>query len=283
MSSAEGDTRWRSRGARRTAPRPRRGSGCRTRASSRWIQTEAVGDRGASRGRAARTPPPPVRAARPTSRMRAAVQSSASSQPIRSQPASGLALRPRAAHRVEQPVGRVDQLRARRGPSRRGWPGRDARDRARPRPAGRPPRPRRSRSASGRARRSPECAGRSCAEPKRPAAAGASDGLCELGVTALSFASHSRAFSFGGAAAVRGEVHHMTHDHVDHAGGPPVFTRAGFAGAVAFAVLVADPRSVQSLFPASSPIPPSAQRAHSQGGRTLARGRPGSRHRLSSR
>jgi len=29
---------------------------------------------------------------------------------------------------------------------------------------------------------------------------------------------------------------------------------------------------VQSLFPAPSPIPPSAQRAHSQGGRTLARG-----------
>ena len=35
-----------------------------------------------------------------------------------------------------------------------------------------------------------------------------------------------------------------------------------------------DPRSVQSLFPAPSPIPPPAQRAHSQGGRTLARGRP---------
>jgi hypothetical protein len=35
-----------------------------------------------------------------------------------------------------------------------------------------------------------------------------------------------------------------------------------------------DPRSVQSLFPAPSSIPPSAQRAHSQGGRTLARGRP---------
>ena len=31
---------------------------------------------------------------------------------------------------------------------------------------------------------------------------------------------------------------------------------------------------MQSLFPAPSPIPPSAQRAHSQGGRTLARGRP---------
>ena len=30
---------------------------------------------------------------------------------------------------------------------------------------------------------------------------------------------------------------------------------------------------MQSLFPAPFPIPPSAQRAHSQGGRTLARGR----------
>ena len=35
-----------------------------------------------------------------------------------------------------------------------------------------------------------------------------------------------------------------------------------------------DPRRCKACFPPRPPIPPSAQRAHSQGGRTLARGRP---------
>ena len=119
---------------------------------------EAVGDRGAGRASCSRRPRPRARAA---GRPRASLQrSSRAPRPSRSAPSprpgrtsAACGASGRAAGPPRRPAP------GRRGPSRRGWRRWGARDQARPRPAARLPRPRRSRSASGRARRSPGSAG----------------------------------------------------------------------------------------------------------------------------